>query len=498
MTTTPAETARTESRFVRLIAGVTALSRHRRLVMALVAVAIAAALVVDTAFPSYPIAGFYLVPVTIAALTTRVRSTLLVGLVCLGLGLGVITVYDRWDGPTVTVVCFGVLGGAMLIVLSFLLRRVEEAYEAERSTRAVLESLAAQLQTLQEVVVLDHDRPLSALLAEVMGRAMELSRSDGCLVYRYDGEQDALVRAAVAGRSAGEDLLPLTRQEHPVVRVHLTGAPAAQEHGPGGGGLLAVPLLVRAEAYGVLVLTYAAQRGFNDLDVRLAASFGGQAALAIENARLRDEVRQAAAAGERSRLARDLHDSVTQALFAASLKAEAVRRRWRPGSDEARANVEDLERLTRGALAEMRTLLLEMRSDALAETSLVRLLELLAAATEGGSRIEVHLDPGQVEGLPRRVSLALFRVAQEALQNVNRHSGAHRAWVMLESERDEVRLTVRDDGCGFEPSAVAAEHLGLRIMREDAADAGVRVQVESARGAGATVTAVWRNEELEA
>ena len=146
----------------------------------------------------------------------------------------------------------------------------------------------------------------------------------------------------------------------------------------------------------------------------------------------------------------------------------------------------------------IRDRLLEMRSDALAETSLVRLLELLAAATEGGSRIEVHLDPGQVEGLPRRVSLALFRVAQEALRNVNRHSGAHRAWVMLESERDEVRLTVRDDGCGFEPSAVAAEHLGLRIMREDAADAGVRVQVESARGAGATVTAVWRREELEA
>ena len=100
--------------------------------------------------------------------------------------------------------------------------------------------------------------------------------------------------------------------------------------------------------------------------MRLAASFGGQVALAIENARLRDEIGQAAAATERSRLARDLHDSVTQSLFAASLKAEAIRRRWRPTTDEARENVEDVERLARGALAEMRTLLMEMRPDALA------------------------------------------------------------------------------------------------------------------------------------
>ena len=131
---------------------------------------------------------------------------------------------------------------------------------------------------------------------------------------------------------------------------------------------------------------------FTDLDVRLAASFGGQVALAIENARLRDEIGQAAAATERSRLARDLHDSVTQSLFAASLKAEAIRRRWRPTSDEARDNVEDVERLARGALAEMRTLLMEMRPDALAEASLATLLEQLAAATEGGSRVTVHLE----------------------------------------------------------------------------------------------------------
>ena len=254
-----------------------------------------------------------------------------------------------------------------------------------------------------------------------------------------------------------------------------------------------MPLLVRSEAYGVLALTYRCERRFTDLDVRLAASFGGQVALAIENARLRDEIGQAAAATERSRLARDLHDSVTQSLFAASLKAEAIRRRWRPTNDEARENVEDVERLARGALAEMRTLLMEMRPDTLAEASLTTLLEQLAAATEGGSRVTVHHEVRGTRRLPQEVSVALFRIAQEALQNVSRHSSAaSEAWVMLDTTGPAARLTVRDDGHGFDEATVTPEHFGLAMMRERAEDAGVVVALDSAPGAGTTVTAEWR------
>jgi signal transduction histidine kinase len=263
------------------------------------------------------------------------------------------------------------------------------------------------------------------------------------------------------------------------------------------GALLAVPLLVRTEPYGVLALGYGGERAFTDLDVRLAASFGGQVALAIENARLRDEVRQAAAASERSRLARDLHDSVTQSLFAASLKAEAARRRWRPASVEARQNLEDVERLARGALAEMRTLLMEMRPDALAGASLPHLLEMLAAAAEGGSRVRVGVDVQGAAQLPQHVSVTLFRIAQEALQNMTLHSGAEEAWVMLDTTGAEVRLSVRDDGRGFDVATVSSEHLGLRMMRERAEDAGVGVAVESVPGAGTTVRATWRREDVE-
>ncbi len=494
--TTVGDPAHTEiRRFPRLVERITALSRHRALVMTLVAAAIAGALALDLAIPSYPIAGFYLVPVTLAALTMRVRTTIAVSLLCLGLALYVIVIQDRWDGPTITVVCFSVLGGAALIALAYLFKQVGQLYEAERSTTEMLESLAAQLQTLQEVVVLDWDRPLSELLGRVIDQASQLLGSDGCCVYRYDAQREVLEVAAVSGATSCPAALPVVRTDEPVARALAGHAPVAVPRADGGGALLAVPLLVRSDAYGVLALTYREERAFTDFDVRLGASFGGQVALAIENARLRDEIGQAAAATERSRLARDLHDSVTQSLFAASLKAEAVRRRWRPSTDEARDNVEDVERLARGALAEMRTLLLELRPDALAEASLATLIEQLAAATEGGSRVTVHVDLRGSAPLPQDVSVALFRIAQEALQNVNRHSGAAEAWVMLDMTGSTVRLTVRDDGHGFDAATVTPEHLGLAMMRERGEDAHVEVTVESAPGAGTSVTAVWRPDE---
>ena len=474
---------------------VSSLRRHRLLVITLVIASIGGALLLDLAIPSYPIAGFYLVPVTLAALTMRARTTLAVSLLCLGLALYVIVIQDRWDGPTITVVCFSVLSGAALIALSYLFKQVDQLYETERSTTEMLESLAAQLQTLQEVVVLDSDRPLSDLLGRVIDQASQLLGSDGCCVYRYDPQSLELEVAAASGVSSGSGITSMARTDEPIVRALAARVPVAVEMNEAGGALLAVPLLVRREAYGVLALTYRGRRSFNDLDVRLAASFGGQVALAIENARLRDDISQAAAATERSRLARDLHDSVTQSLFAASLKAEVIRRRWRPTSDEARENVEDVERLTRGALAEMRTLLMEMRPDSLAEASLATLLEQLAAATEGGSRVTVRVEVLGNAQLPRHASVALFRIAQEALQNVNRHSGATQAWVMLEATGAEVRLTVRDNGHGFDQANVTPDHLGIAMMRERADEAGVELLMESAPGAGTTVTALWHRDE---
>lgn len=491
MTTAAGETAHHEGRFARLAVRLTDLSRRRVLVIVLVAAAIAGALAMDFRFVSYPIAGFYLVPVTIAALTLRVRETLAVALLCLGLAIYVIIVQDRLDGPTITVVAFSALSGAALIALAYLFKQVGELYEAERSTTETLESLAAQLQALQEMVVLDTGRPLAELLGQVIAQAGQLLGSDGCAVYRYEPETRELRLVTSTGTRDWARIVPLARSADPLARALERHEPVMLPGDEDGGALLAVPLLVRNEGYGVLALGYGGRRRFGDLDVRLAASFAAQVAMAVENARLRDEIGQNAAASERSRLARDLHDSVTQSLFAASLKAEAIRRRWEPSTEEARENVQDVERLARGALAEMRTLLMEMRPDALAEAPLATLLEQLAAATEGSSRVTVHLDLRPGEPLPHDVSMALFRIAQESLQNVSRHSGAGHAWVMLDLSGPAVRLSVRDDGRGFDEATVTPEHFGLAMMRERAADAGVRVAVQSRPGRGTTVAAEW-------
>ena len=464
MATTAGQTAYPDRRFARLVERVTALGRHRVLVVVLVVAAIAGALVLDVRFVSYPIAGFYLVPVTLAALTLRVRETIVVALVCLGLAIYIIVVQDRLDGPTITVVCFSALGGAALIALSYLFTQVGQLYETERSTSERLESLAAQLQTLQEVAVLDTERPLSELLGQAIEQAGQLLGSDACCVYRYEPERAELRLAAATGGAGFSPAVPLAQTGDAMVRALREHQPVAVSGHDGGGAQLAVPLLVRNEGYGVLALGYREQREFSDLDVRLAASFGdaGHAWPSRTPACATRSGRPRPPPSARGWRATCTTPSRSRCSPRASRPRPSVAAGSRPPK-RRRVNVQDVERLARGALAEMRTLLMEMRPDTLAEASLSTLVEQLAAATGGSSRLDVHLDVRPGAQLPQDVSVALFRIAQESLQNVSRHSGASEAWVMLDMSGPVVRLSVRDDGHGFDEATVTPEHFGLAM-----------------------------------
>ena len=201
MAATTVASGSAQRRFARLVHRVAALEEHRRAALVLVVATVAGALFLDVAFPSYPIAGFYLIPVTIAALTQRVPVTIAVSGVCLALAVYVIVIQDRTDGPTITVVCFSALAGAGLIALSYLFKQVDRLYETERVTTARLESLAAQLQTLQEVAVLESDQPRSALFERFIEQASALLGSDGCRLYRLDPDAGALALAACAESS---------------------------------------------------------------------------------------------------------------------------------------------------------------------------------------------------------------------------------------------------------------------------------------------------------
>ena len=143
-----------------------------------------------------------------------------------------------------------------------------------------------------------------------------------------------------------------------------------------------------------------------------------------------EEEREKAAIAERTRLARDLHDAVSQTLFSASLIAEVLPRIWEKNQPEGKKRLEEIRQLTRGALAEMRTLLLELRPAALADTDLGDLLHQLGESITGRARVPVDVTVnGECHVLTTEVKVALYRIAQEALNNVAKHSGAKRARV---------------------------------------------------------------------
>jgi signal transduction histidine kinase len=204
----------------------------------------------------------------------------------------------------------------------------------------------------------------------------------------------------------------------------------------------------------------------------------------------------AAVVAERSRLARDLHDAVTQTLFSASLIAEALPSLWESDPEEGVQLLDELRRLSRGALAEMRTLLLELRPAALADTSLGDLLRQLAEAVTGrtGVPVAVHVEADGT--LPADARLALYRIAQEALNNVVKHASAGKVQVSLRPAGSEgaVELCIGDDGCGFDLSNVSPDHLGLGIMRERADAIGAHLDIQSEPGQGTQVKVVWQPE----
>jgi two-component system nitrate/nitrite sensor histidine kinase NarX len=259
--------------------------------------------------------------------------------------------------------------------------------------------------------------------------------------------------------------------------------------------LMHVPIKIGGQVFGVFNVDYGQPRGFGQDDVRLFTALAQRAALAIENAQLYAQAQELAVVQERQRLARDLHDAVTQTLFSSSLIAEVLPRLWERDADMGRQRLEEVRELTRGALAEMRTLLLELRPTALLEANLGDLLRQLAAATTGRARVPVEVTiEGDYSLLGSDAKIGLYRIAQEALNNVAKHAKASHATVSLCCGPDAVELCIVDDGQGFDPSHIPPDHLGVGIMHERAAAIGAQLTVESQIGEGTRVRVVWSDQ----
>lgn len=272
---------------------------------------------------------------------------------------------------------------------------------------------------------------------------------------------------------------------------------------------ISVPLIIKQEVVGALNLYYAQPRNFEQEEIDLAVSFCDQTALAIENARLREQTKEEAIAAERNRIARELHDSVTQSIFSANLIAEVLPTIWKRNSVETQQGLEDLHKLTQNALAEMRTLLLELHPVGLIETRLEQLIQQLAQGISGRIRADIQV---HVEGeafLPTEAKLVFYRIAQEALNNIAKHSGADKVEIELQSlpaiptrKRKNENLTqqhfsqsvfllIHDNGRGFNPNSIECEHLGLGIMQERTNNKQFTLSIMSEPGKGTEISLCW-------
>jgi signal transduction histidine kinase len=252
--------------------------------------------------------------------------------------------------------------------------------------------------------------------------------------------------------------------------------------------------MLNDEVDGGLLLAYEEPTLFTEEDQQTARSFADHAALAIANALLRSQAEELAVTAERSRLARDLHDAVTQTLFATSLIADVLPRLWERNPEAGKQKLAEIRQLTRGALAEMRTLLMELRPAALEDVPLPDLLQQLSEAFTGRARVPVALEIDRSIQLPPHVKIGFYRIAQEALNNISKHARARTAQIQLSRTSGSVQMMICDDGIGFDPHKIQPDHFGLGIMEERAQSVGAQYEMNSVLDNGTQVKVYWKIE----
>ena len=283
--------------------------------------------------------------------------------------------------------------------------------------------------------------------------------------------------SAIPDLSSAE--LGLSPQEQTALKSMFTRYPA----------WLAVPLIAKDETYGAIVLFYHEPQVFSDETIRLTMAFGDQAALAIENARLFAEAEGKAVIEERQRLARDLHDSVSQSLYSLSLLAEAGRRVSESGDQKsARHYLTRLGETALQSLKDMRLLVYELRPLTLSAEGLAGAIQHRLDTVEKRAGMKVSMVVNEVLDLPPQVETELFRIAHEALNNTLKHANATEVVVTLGVDFGCVELEVADNGRGFTPEALNdTGGLGLHSMRERAERVGGSLMIDAKPGEGTRI-----------
>lgn len=260
----------------------------------------------------------------------------------------------------------------------------------------------------------------------------------------------------------------------------------------GAQAYIGAPMRARGRVSGVLSVVGDEGRQFSVEEVALLASIADQVAIAIENAQLYQQAEQLAVMKERSRLARELHDSVTQSLYSLTLYAEASRRLVEAGNaTQAAGYLTQLGETAQQALREMRLLVYQLRPSALETEGLVGALQQRLEAVERRAGVDAQLAVDGTMELPAPVETGLYRIAQEALNNALKHAAATKVTIRICATGDRVELEIADDGRGFDTSAGPQNGgLGLHTMRERVEQLDGTLSIQSKPGQGTHVHAM--------
>lgn len=394
----------------------------------------------------------------------------------------------------------------------------KEMAELERR-RMVAVSLRSTLSALNS------DLPLDQLLDLIVHQALPLLSADAVVIHRLNSEDELVIQSVVglpfeqiqAASSALEKIT--TRKaclsKQPVFCTNLSEIIKKSDISPPQinsfegligkyRSILSVPIEIRNDSYGVLTLFFVKRHKLNDDELDLANDFSIQAALAIDNARLRVSAQLQAVNQERNRLARELHDSVIQNLFSASLIAESLPKVLELDPEQGIEGLRELQLLTRGALVEMRSLLVELRPRVIEEARLEELIQQIAEAASGRLRKPVSCYCKGQTKMPVDVSLTFYRITQEAINNIIKHADANNISIILKCDGNspdercnKATLTITDDGRGFVDSKVSPLHFGFKIMKERTELIGAKLSIKSQIGLGTTVRLKWENHDME-
>jgi signal transduction histidine kinase len=301
-------------------------------------------------------------------------------------------------------------------------------------------------------------------------------------------------RRAIGELPRGRGLLGLIIRENRSYRIPRIGS-HPESYGfppnhPPMDSFLGVPVTVKGEVVGRLYLTNKQNAPeFSADDQALVETFALHAGIAIENARLHEQVQRLAVFDERDRISRDLHDSVIQSIYAVALSLDDVPELVGTEPEEARQRVDDAIEALNGVIRDIRNFIFGLRPLLLDSGSLMEGLQALASELRRNTAIEVAIGGDEPDGLPIEVVAELLAIAREALANVARHSAAQRAWVRIAPLNGDIRLEIEDDGRGLEHYHVAHEagHHGLANMRARATALRGAFATEPREGGGARI-----------